>query len=72
MNFLLDPGIAIYMALAVALVVWIGVFIFLWRIDRQAQELRRRIDLPPTEQRDGPRATIEARGTTASTVTTSE
>ena len=72
MNFLLNPGVAIYMALAVALVVWIGVFLVLWRIDRQAQELRRRLDLPPTERPEAPRATIETRANKGSTVTTSE
>jgi CcmD family protein len=73
MNFLLNPGIAIYMALAVALVVWIGVFSFLWRLDRQAQELRRKLDATTSsERRDVPRATIEARGRQNSTATTSE
>ncbi|HRC76823.1 MAG TPA: CcmD family protein, partial [Kouleothrix sp.] len=42
-NFLLDPGVAIYAALAVALVVWLGIFAFLWRLDQQARELRRRL-----------------------------
>jgi CcmD family protein len=44
MNFLLEPGIAIYLAMAVALAVWIGIFIFLWRIDRQARDIRQRLD----------------------------
>lgn len=62
MNFLLDPAVAIYVALAVALVVWIGLFIFLWRVDQQAQELRRRLDqAPAAEQNAAPRATIETR-----------
>lgn len=72
MNFLLDPAIAIYAALAVALLVWLGVFLFLWRIDRQAQELRHRLDRPPTERPQAPQATIEARGKQTSTVATSE
>ncbi len=63
MNYLLDPGVAIYVALAVALVVWIGIFGFLWRVDRHVQELRRRLNQPrPTESHDLPRATIETRG----------
>lgn len=62
MNFLLDPGVAIYVALAAALVVWIGIFAFLWRVDRHAQELRRRLDQPrPIDTHDLPQATIEAR-----------
>lgn len=72
MNFLLDPGVAIYVALAVALVVWTGVFVFLWRVDRHAQELRRKLDQPPmVEQRDAPRATLESRRPRSS-ATTSE
>jgi CcmD family protein len=71
MNFLLDPGIAIYAALAVALVVWIGVFVFLWRIDQHAQELRRQLDRPQPEARpEAPRATLETRGRTGPTATT--
>jgi CcmD family protein len=46
-NFLLDPGIAIYAAMAVALVVWLGIFAFLWRLDRLARELRRKLDQQP-------------------------
>jgi CcmD family protein len=60
MNFLLEPGVAIYMALLVALAVWIGVFIFLWRIDRQAREIRRRLDEEqPVDTSVAPRAMVE-------------
>lgn len=70
MNFLLDPAVAIYVALAVALVVWAGLFIFLWRIDQQAQELRRKLDAQPHQGHgDPPRATIEVRRTDSSTTT---
>jgi CcmD family protein len=63
MNFLLEPGIAIYIALAVALVVWIGIFAFLWRLDGATRELRRRLDsAPPIERPGSPRATLEKRG----------
>ena len=60
-NFLLDPGFAIYAALAVALVVWIGIFAFLWRIDRQTRELRRKLDQAPRAEAPAPRATLEKR-----------
>jgi CcmD family protein len=60
-NFLLDPGIAIYMALAVALVVWLGIFAFLWRLDGQARELRRQLDQRSHAETPAPRATLEAR-----------
>jgi CcmD family protein len=60
-NFLLEPGIAIYVALAVALVVWVGIFAFLWRLDRQARELRRQLDRRPHAEAPAPRATLEVR-----------
>lgn len=63
MNFLLDPAVAIYVAMAVALVVWIAVFIFLMRVDAQARELRKKLaQLPAREQPDTPKATLEVRG----------
>ena len=72
-NFLLDPGIAIYAALAVALVVWLGIFTFLWRLDRQARELRRMLDQRPRAEAPAPRATLEARnGTPRASVVTSD
>ena len=60
-NFLLDPAIAIYAALAVALMVWIGIFAFLWRVDRQVRELRGKLDAPPRPEASAPRATLEKR-----------
>jgi CcmD family protein len=60
-NFLLDPGIAIYAALSVALVVWLGIFALLWRLDRQARELRRLLDQRPRAEAAAPRATLETR-----------
>jgi CcmD family protein len=59
MSFLLDPAVAIYMALAVALAVWIGIFAFLWRIDRATRELRRRLDQEAPPESPAPRATLE-------------
>jgi CcmD family protein len=60
-DFLQDPAVAIYMSLAVALAVWIGIFAFLWRLDRQARELRRRLEQAPRAEQPAPRATIESR-----------
>jgi CcmD family protein len=60
-NFLLEPGFAIYATLAVTLVVWIGIFAFLWRVDRQTRELRRRLDQAPRAEAPAPRATLEVR-----------
>ena len=72
-NFLLDPGIAIYAALAVALVVWLGIFTFLWRLDRQARELRRMLDQRPRAEAPAPRATLETRnGQPRASVVTSD
>lgn len=62
-NFLLDPGFAIYAALAVALVVWLALFAFLWRLDAQARELRRKLDAAPRPAAAAPRATLETRAT---------
>jgi CcmD family protein len=42
-DFLQNEVVGIYVSLAVALTVWIGIFIFLWRLDRQARELRQRL-----------------------------
>jgi CcmD family protein len=44
MNVALDAGVAVYVAMAVALSVWIGIFVYLWRIDSQARELRREVE----------------------------
>lgn len=67
MNFLLDPGVAIYAALAVALVVWLGIFAFLWRLDAQARELRRKMNEAPRPEAAAPRATLESRAPRAAT-----
>jgi CcmD family protein len=58
-DFLRDPAFAIYVALAVALVVWIGIFAFLWRLDRQTRALRRQLEDAPPAPAPAPRATIE-------------
>ncbi len=41
MQVVLDAGVAIYIAMSVALVVWLGVFVYLLRIDAEAKELKR-------------------------------
>lgn len=44
MNGLIDPALALYVAAAVAVIVWLGIFAYLWRIDQQAKALRRSFD----------------------------
>ncbi len=61
-NFL-EAGVAIYVALAVALSVWVGIFIYLWRIDAMARELKRQIERDRAQAESGqrpaaPRATV--------------
>jgi CcmD family protein len=60
-NFL-EAGVAIYVALAVALAVWAGIFIYLWRIDGQARELKRQLERDreraATPTTAAPRATV--------------
>jgi CcmD family protein len=59
MTSLLDAGVAIYVSMAVALSVWIALFIYLWRLDAQARELKRRIEQGrQEEQRPAPTATV--------------
>ena len=41
MNGITDPTAALYIAAAVAVIVWLGIFAYLWRIDVQARALRR-------------------------------
>lgn len=60
-DFLQDAGVAIYVALAVALTVWLGIFAFLWRLDRQMRELRHKLDQAPRAEQPVPRVTIESR-----------
>ena len=59
-NFL-EAGIAIYVALAVALSVWLGLFIYLWRIDSLARELKRQLERERAQASQvpaAPRATV--------------
>ncbi len=45
-----NPAIALYVATAVALVVMIGFFIYLWRMDRSVRALQRVIEARQHEQ----------------------
>lgn len=49
MNGLIDPGVALYVSAAVALIVWAGIFAYLWRIDAQAKALAQALKRPPEE-----------------------
>jgi CcmD family protein len=61
----LEAGTAMYVALAVALAVWVGIFIYLWRLDGQASELRRQLEqYDEREPAAAPSATLQARSTT--------
>lgn len=61
MNIALEAGVAIYVALAVALSVWLGIFVYLWRLDAQARDLRRRLERQPErEAAHAPTATLRA------------
>ncbi len=43
--------VAMYVSLAVSLAVWVGIFVFLWIVERKVQDLRRRVERL-TEQRN--------------------
>jgi CcmD family protein len=61
MNVVLEAGVAIYVALAVALAVWLGIVVYLWRLDAQVRELRRRLEnLPRGSSEATPTATLRA------------
>lgn len=62
MTVLLDAGVAIYVAMAAALIVWLGIFVYLWRIDREAQALKRYLQARPMPADHAqPRAHVESR-----------
>ena len=62
MNSVLEAGTAIYVAMAVALSVWIGIFVYLWRIDAQARALKREVqrerEQRPYAEGHAPRASV--------------
>ncbi len=39
-----NPALGMYVAAAVVLVVMLGFFVYLWSLDRQVRELRRKLD----------------------------
>ena len=59
MTTLLDAGVAIYVAMTTAVMVWVGVFLFLLRIDHATQDVARQLNerTTPTDAPQ-PRATI--------------
>lgn len=60
MTILLDAGVAIYVAMTTALVVWIGVFLFVLRIDHATQDVARQLNEQNTQANTAqPRATVE-------------
>ena len=59
MNILLEPDVAKAVALVVALASWLGLFALLWRLDRQARKLRRRLDETPSVEQRTPIARLE-------------
>jgi CcmD family protein len=66
MNIALEAGVATYVALAVALAVWVGIFVYLWRLDAQANDLRRRLDQQGDhEPAAAPSATLHSRSAAA-------
>jgi CcmD family protein len=63
MSVVLEAGIAVYVALAVALAVWIGIFVYIWRLDGQARELRRKLESQPENRTAAPGATLRTQKT---------
>lgn len=54
-----DPAVALYVAAAVALVVMVGFFVYLWGMDRRVRELQRTLE---REQGMAARETSPSRG----------
>ena len=63
MSALNDSAAALYIAMFVALSVWIGIFLYLWRIDAHARALSNLIKhLPAAEEpTDTPQTTLTRR-----------
>ncbi len=60
MNVALEAGVAVYVAMAVTLAVWLGIFAYLWRIDAQARELKRLVE---REERNQPTSAPQSKVT---------
>jgi CcmD family protein len=58
MQILLDAGVAIYIAMSVALVVWLGIFLYLLRMDAEAKELKRMVLAARTHSPTQPSAVL--------------
>lgn len=59
MTTILDAGVAIYVAMSTALIVWVGVFFYLLRIDHATQDVARQLnERTSSTDAPAPRATI--------------
>ncbi|NJP04806.1 MAG: hypothetical protein HC837_03830 [Chloroflexaceae bacterium] len=47
MSTAFEATMAIYVALAVALTVWFGIFLYIWRLEASVKSLRRRLEEQP-------------------------
>jgi CcmD family protein len=45
-SLLVDEVTALYIVMAVALVVWLGIFAYLWGLDRRVRRLEREVRRP--------------------------
>ncbi|MEM8529923.1 MAG: hypothetical protein AAGF95_03720 [Chloroflexota bacterium] len=63
MDWLFEANAALYVALFVTLLLWIGLFAYLWRVDGRSQEIQRHLDSLPAVDQEVPvsRATLEVR-----------
>ena len=56
-----NPAIAMYVAAAVAVVVMVGFFLYLWRMDRSVRELQRALESEqPSGTRDAAQITLNS------------
>lgn len=45
-----NPALGMYVAAAVALVIMLGFFIYLWSLDRRVRELQQKLEQPQPEE----------------------
>lgn len=43
-GLLVDQATALFIVMAVALVVWLGIFAYLWRLDRRVRDLEQALE----------------------------